>query len=353
VRDVAGVGEFGLIARLVPLLAGAGPAGGPPPLLGPGDDAAAWEQPAAVLVATTDTLVEGIHFDLSLPRPLPASGPSTPWEDLGWKALAVNLSDLAAMGAEPACALISLALRPETPVAGVEALYRGLASLARRAGCRVLGGDTVGARHEQVIGVTVIGTVPAGEGDTLLRRDRGRPGDRLAVTGVLGASAAGLYALQHPGSAPPEAAAALALAHLHPEPQLEAGRRLRRAGVRCAMDVSDGLLADAGKLCAASGVGARIEATRLPIDPAVRAAFPERALEWAAGGGEDYQLLFAAAPEVMAEARRLLGGAGIPATEIGGLSDRRGEVRLVDADGRDVSPPSSGWDHFAPLAAPL
>jgi thiamine-monophosphate kinase len=347
VRTVGDVGEFGLIDRLVPLLAGAGPEGAPPPLLGPGDDAAAWEQPAAVLVASTDTLVEGIHFDLSLPRSPSDAGELTPWEDLGWKALAVNLSDLAAMGAEPACALVSLALRPETPVAGVEALYRGMASLAHRAGCRILGGDTVGARHEHVIGITVVGTVPAGEGGTLLRRDRGRPGDRLAVTGVLGTSAAGLFALQHPGSASSEAEAALARAHLRPEPQLEAGRCLRRAGVRCAMDVSDGLLADTAKLCAASGVGARVEATRLPLDPVVRAAYPERALEWAAGGGEDYQLLFAAPSEVMARARLRLAAAGVPATEIGGLTDRPGEVCLVDAVGRDVTPPTSGWDHFA------
>jgi thiamine-monophosphate kinase len=118
------------------------------------------------------------------------------------------------------------------------------------------------------------------------------------------------------------------------------------------MDVSDGLLADTARLCAASGVGARVEATRLPISPVVRAAYPERALEWAAGGGEDYQLLFAAPSEVMAQARFRLAAAGVPATEIGGLTDRPGEVCLVDAAGREMTLPTSGWDHFARPAGP-
>jgi thiamine-monophosphate kinase len=331
VRDL---GEFGLIARLLPLLGDAGPQ----PLLGAGDDGAAWEQPAAVLVATTDALVQGVHFDLAL----------TSWEDLGWKALAVNLSDLAAMGATPAWALVSLALPAETEVESVEALYLGLARMGREGGCRVVGGDTVGARHEIVLGVTALGSLPAGEGETLLRRDRARPGDRIAVTGTLGASAAGLYALRHPESAAPETRAALAAAHRRPLPQLVAGRLLRGAGVRCAMDVSDGLLADTAKLCAASGVGARLSADRLPVHPLVRAAYPERALELAATGGEDYQLLCAAPPETMARALESLAGAGVPAAEIGTVTHHPGEVRLLDGAGRDVPLAGAGWDHFAP-----
>ncbi len=331
VRDL---GEFGLIARLLPLLR----ASGPEPLVGAGDDAAAWEQPAAVVVASADALVEGIHFDLAL----------TTWEDLGWKALAVNLSDLAAMGAAPAWALVTLGVRPETPLAGVEGLYRGLAAVGRRYGCRVAGGDTVAVRHETLIGVTVLGSVPPDEGASLLRRNGGRPGDRLAVTGVLGAAAAGLHVLRRPEGVPEGLAAALAEAHRRPHPQLEAGRILRLAGVRCAMDVSDGLLADAAKLGAASGAGVRIAAPALPLHPGVRAAFPERALAWGAAGGEDYQLLFAASAETMARARRELAAAGIAAAEIGELTAEPGAVRLLDGAGRDVRLAAAGWDHFAP-----
>jgi thiamine-monophosphate kinase len=335
VRDL---GEFGLIARLLPLL----DASGPPALVGAGDDAAAWEQPAAVVVASADALVEGVHFDLAL----------TSWADLGWKSLAVNLSDLAAMGATPQWALVTLGVRPDAPVAGVEDLYRGLAAIGARYGCRVAGGDTVGVRHETLIGVTVLGAVPSGEGGTLLRRDRGRPGDRLAVTGTLGASAAGLHALRHPGDLPVALLAPLAAAHRRPLPQVAAGQALRRAGVRCAMDVSDGLLADAAKLGAASGAGVRLAAGRLPLDPGVRAAFPQRALAWAAAGGEDYQLLFAAPAQTMDGARRALGDAGVSATEVGVLTDRPGTVQLLDEDGREVVLGDAGWDHFAPAPAP-
>jgi thiamine-monophosphate kinase len=333
-QTVRDVGELGLIARLATLVAGPGAA----PLVDLGDDAAAWVQGPAVLVASADALVEGVHFDLAL----------SAWGDVGWKALAVNLSDLAAMGAEPAWALVTVGLRPDTPLAGVEELYRAMAELASAAPCRILGGDTVAVRHELLIAVTVLGGVPAGEGDSLLRRDRGRPGDRLAVTGTLGGSAGGLYALRHPGTASPAATATLAATHRRPRPQLAAGRALRRAGVRCAMDVSDGLLADAAKLCAASGVGATIEAARLPLDPEAERAYPDRALAWAAGGGEDYQLLFAAPAAVLQRALGDLAAAGIGAVEIGGLAGPAGEVRLVDPAGHDVPQAERGWDHFAP-----
>jgi thiamine-monophosphate kinase len=166
------------------------------------------------------------------------------------------------------------------------------------------------------------------------------------VTGCLGASAAGLYALQHPGSASEEVRRALASEHCRPQPQLIAGQILRRAGVRCAMDVSDGLLADLGKLCAASQTGAEVRASALPLHPLAVEAYPERALGWAAGGGEDYQLLFAAAPAVMERALAALDDAGVSATEIGILRATPG-VRLVDAAGCDVLLETRGWDHFA------
>ncbi len=339
------VGEFGLIDRLRAIV---GVGGGAVPLVGIGDDAAAWEQPAAVLVATTDLLVEGVHFDLRL----------TSWRDLGWKALAVNLSDLAAMGAEPEWALVSLALRPDLGTAEVEECYAGMQALADVAGCTIAGGDTVSTPDRMAINVAVLGSVPAGQGATLLRRDQARPGDRVGVTGLLGASAAGLYALRHPERCPAPVRAVLAGEHRRPQPPLLAGRLLRAAGVRCAMDISDGLLADLGRICAASGVSATIEAGRLPVHPAVQEAFPERALAWAAAGGEDYQLVFTAPPQVFGSALAALAAAGVHAVEIGTIGPLEpapakageraaGPVRLVDAAGRLVQLAQAGWDHFA------
>ena len=329
-------GEFGLIERLAAVL-GREPPGSGGLVVGIGDDAAAWVQERAALVATTDMLVEGVHFDLTL----------TGWYDLGWKALAVNLSDVAAMGAVPGYALVSLGLRPEATVRETEALYEGMRALAEQAGCVVAGGDTVAAPQQMVINVAVVGSVPYEERDTLLRRDRGRVGDLVAVTGVLGASAAGLHTLRHPDSAPPASRDELIRAHRRPEPQLAAGRLLRAAGVRCAMDVSDGLMADLEKLCAASGVGARIQARDVPLHLAALEAYPERALDWAASGGEDYQLLFCAPEAVMDRALADVRATGRRVTVIGDLEQRRG-VRLVDASGEDVRLRSGGWDHFRP-----
>jgi thiamine-monophosphate kinase len=335
-QTVSTAGEFGLIARIAGVLG----AGAPQLEIGIGDDAAGWRQPDGLILASADMLVEGIHFDLAL----------TGWRDLGWKALAVNLSDLAAMGARPSCALVCLALRPDADVEDVLDFYRGMRDLAGRSGCVIAGGDTVRARHEQVINVTVIGALPAAEAHTALRRDAGQPGDQVAVTGYLGASAAGLWLLQHASSAPGKARTtsgdALVEAHRRPRPQLLAGEIVRRAGVRCAMDISDGLLGDLGKICAAAGTGAVVRADQLPVHPAAVDAFPDLALEWAAAGGEDYELLFTAPPATMALAVDRLHTAGIRGTVIGELC-ATGGVRLVDAGGADVLLTLGGWDHFA------
>lgn len=322
-------GEFGLIARLAQVLGGTSKA---ELLVGIGDDAAAWKQSEACLVATTDMLIEGIHFDLSY----------TPWRALGWKSLAVNLSDIAAMGAQPEWAFISIGLKPDTAVADVADLYAGMRDLADRSGCHIVGGDTVSVRSDMVVNVVVLGSVPAVEAETILRRDRGRVGDVVGVTGTLGAAAAGLHVLQ---TSPPNPSPVFTQAHLHPEPRLQAGQLLRKAGVQCAMDLSDGLIADLGKLCERSGCGAEIQADRLPAHPSLTAQFPDHAMEWAAGGGEDYELLFTAPSEVFARAERALRTASVPVTAVGRLTDEGG-VRLVDMTGKPVDLTRRGWDHF-------
>jgi thiamine-monophosphate kinase len=324
-------GERGLLSRLAEML---GAAGGSTSLIrGIGDDAAIWQQPAAGLVATTDMLVEGVHFDLAF----------TTWRDLGWKALAVNLSDVAAMGAAPLLALVSLGLRPNTALADVAAFYDGMRALASQHGCAIAGGDTVSVPHDLVVNVVALGSVAPDETEALLRRDRGQPGDVVAVTGTLGASAAGLRLLRQ-GSRHADHAA-LRAAHLRPEPRIAAGQALRRAGVHCAMDLSDGLLEDLSKLCAASACGADVRETALPVHPDAKNALPAMALDLALGGGEDYELLCAAPAAVIARARTALDAIGVPLTEIGRLmpGDR---VRLLDSHDRERTPPPSGWDHF-------
>lgn len=293
---MSGIGEFDLIdalaARLDP------PAEG----LGIGDDAAAW-RPAdgSVVVATTDMLVEGIHFRLDWTSP----------RDLGWKALAVNLSDLAAMGARPGRGLVSVALLPGQAEL-VEELYEGLSELARLTGTRIVGGDTVRTSGPLVINVALIGEADPGR---LLRRDGARPGDLLALTGVVGASAAGLDLLvrgDRVSLARPEAVPLLA-AHHRPRARLAAGAALAAVGVECAIDVSDGVASEAWHLARASGVAIEVEVDRLPLAPeAVSLLGEEEARRLALSGGEDYELLFAVPEGKLADATAALGGDGPP-----------------------------------------
>lgn len=329
--NVSDLGEFALIDRL----AAAGGASRPESLIvGIGDDAAAWRSGDAIVLATTDTIVAGVHF---LPD-------RTPWRDLGWKALAVNVSDIAAMGGTPQFALVTLGLPPDTPVAAVDDLYAGLRECAGEYGVAVAGGDIVRA-PQAVITVALLGRGETdGEGrPLLLRRDAARDGHVLAVTGTLGDSAAGLRRLRD--GAPPDDA--LVRGHLRPRPPLEAGRRAVEAGVPCAIDISDGLLQDLGHVCRMSGLGAVVRAADIPLSSELRAAFPEDALALACGGGEDYQLLFAAPPQAIDS----LIASGVPLTIIGEMSGG-GEPRprLLDPSGAEQPFDTGGWDHLRPSA---
>ncbi|MHB8958211.1 MAG: thiamine-phosphate kinase, partial [Candidatus Limnocylindrales bacterium] len=220
------MGEFELIRELAELF------GAPPDGLGIGDDAATWTPAGGtVAVATTDMLVEGIHFRLDWTSP----------GDLGWKALAVNLSDLAAMGATPGRALISIGVDAARRGLVLE-VARGLQSLAEQTGTRVVGGDTVRSPGPLVVNVALIGEA---DPERLLRRDAARAGDLVAVTGRLGASAAGLALLSADRGALGPGAALLLAAHHRPWPRLAAGGLLAAHGVRCAIDISDGLASEA------------------------------------------------------------------------------------------------------------
>jgi thiamine-monophosphate kinase len=339
------LGEFQLIDRLAGVLPQSVVHG---LLLGIGDDAAAWRPTAdAVTVATADTLVQGVHFDLA----------TTSWTDLGWKALAENVSDVAAMGCQPRYALIALALPDDVDPSDVEALYGGIRECAEAHGCAVVGGDVVAAPII-LISVALIGeswarTADNGEEPPLLTRSAARSGDLLAVTGPLGASAAGLRLL---GSTTdrreiaPELAKALVNAHVRPIPRVAAGQALVESGVRCAIDISDGLIGDVGHICERSGVSAEIDPERVPVHQAVRATFPEDALELALTGGEDYELVCAGPKEAIARATEVLDASGEPALTVIGTVVPRETGPLVKVRGADGNPllfGQLGYQHFA------
>ena len=332
VRDI---GEFELIDLLAETLGTEDP--GPHLRVAIGDDAAAWDGLAGATVLTTDTMVEGVHFALD----------RTSWRDLGWKAMAVNLSDVAAMGCAPAYSVVSLGLRGDLPVDGLTEIYLGMIDACRRFGGAVVGGDIV---RSPVFFVTVAMTgMAGGDGTPLLLRAAARPGDRVAVTGSLGGSAGGLRMLAEGLAFENDTASYLRDAHNRPTPRVREGALLRRSGVLAAIDVSDGLVADLDKLCGASGVGAVVRSELLPVDERLRTAFPEEWLRLALSGGEDYELLFTAPPRTMDAA---LSALEIPATIVGDIVAGPRGASVLDPDGRPVTVESGGWDHFRDSSDP-
>jgi thiamine-monophosphate kinase len=335
VRDI---GEFGLIERLAAVLPATVQAQGV--RIGIGDDAAVWRPAAGEdVVVTTDSLVEGIHFRRDW----------TDWGSLGHKMLAVNVSDLAAMGADPKLAVVTLGLRGDELVRDLEELYRGLGELALRHGMMVVGGDIVKSPQGLVFHVTALGQTRQ---QRVLTRSEAKPGDLIGVTGTIGASAAGLRLLALDDDDPRRTATTadlLIAAHLRPEPRVALGAVLLEHGATSAMDLSDGLAGDLPKILAASGVSAWIDAGRLPVAAAVRALFPEDWLELALRGGEDYELLFTAPPDAWETIARAISAAGGTVAAIGEVVPREreeGALVIVDLDG-DKHPISPGaFDHF-------
>lgn len=317
------LGEFDIIARYF-----SRPAGRTDVLLGVGDDAALLAPPPGqALVAATDTLVEGRHFL-----------PGTPAAAIGHQALAVNLSDLAAMGAEPAWALLSLSL-PGPDERWLGEFAQGFYSLAEAHQVALVGGDTVSG--PRVITVEVLGFVPP---DAVLKRSGAKEGDIVCVSGTPGEAAAGLDMLKS-GTADFASSDRRVCRMLRGEPRLALGRALRGVATS-AMDVSDGLLGDLRKLAAASGVGVRLDLDRLPVAPVLAGHYDREQCErYVLHGGDDYELLFtlpAARAGAVDEVAEL---AGVPIHPVGVVEAGAG-VRCVRA-GRVEAVAGGGYDHFA------
>ena len=308
-------------------------------LVGIGDDCAVLElTPGARLIATTDLLIEDVHFRRRYATP----------PDIGWKALAVNISDVAAKGARSRWALVALACPAATTADEVDAFYAGMLALAREHGVAVVGGDTSSSPGGWFVNVTLLG-----EAVRPVLRSTARPGDVVAVTGTLGRAAAGLAMLERP--APPTTVdravvAEMTAAHLRPRPRVAEGRWLGAAdGVTAMMDLSDGLATDLPRLCVESGVGAVVDAEALPIADGTRrvaAAVDADPLAWATGGGEDYELLLTCAPDAFPRvAAGLATATGTTLTRVGTI-ERGSGVRFVDPRGRTLDV-ARGYEHFA------
>jgi thiamine-monophosphate kinase len=317
--------EFEIIERYFR----AGGARRPDVRIGVGDDAAILECPAGMeLAAATDTLVEGAHF----PR---GSSPAS----IGHRALAVNLSDLAAMGARPAWALLALTL-PRADPAWLAEFAAGLDSLARSHDVALVGGDTT--RGPLTVTVQLLGHVPKSEG---LLRSGARAGDQLFVSGTPGDAAAGLALEQGRLAASEPAASYLRERFLYPAPRVALGQCLRRYASAC-IDVSDGLLGDAAKLARASGCGVEIVYEELPVSAALEQSVgAERSRELALTGGDDYELCFSARPALAAKLLAELPPQRWGYRRIGALRAQPGACVL--RAGRIMSVPDSGYDHFS------
>lgn len=334
--DGATVGSLGEEGLIDIFSAEGGPAGRHL-LVANGDDAAAWSfEPRHASITTTDSLVEGVHFDLAY----------TPARAVGRKLVSVNLSDVAAMGGQPRYLLLSVCIPPGCPVSTVRQLASGVQDACRRHGVAVIGGNTASSPGPMVLTATAIGCAP---GDELVSRRGSRVGDAIFVTGWLGDARAGLQVVECDG--PPASGSRFSPLFgtlIDPQPRLEAGRALARSRLVHAMcDISDGFGRDVRRLLVPEGLGARVDAARLPLSPALRAFASQfgRSAEWEAlAGGEDYELVFTARPEDEAALGAVCASSATPVHRVGSVTGGpRIEVRARDGS---VEPLPMGYQHY-------
>jgi thiamine-monophosphate kinase len=324
------LGEFGLIQRIQKLSSRRAPG----VVVGIGDDAAALKvSSSALLLATTDMLIEGVHFDLSF----------ADYFSLGWKSAAANLSDIAAMGGLPRFCLTSLALPPRISVEHISEFYSGFSALLAINKTVLAGGDTCSSRRDLVISVTVLGEVKK---KRMVTRVGAKAGDKVYVTNTLGDAAAGLELLKAGGREQGAGGRKLIEKHLRPIPRVEWGREIALSECASAMiDVSDGLSSDLSHICEQSNVGAVVYSGKVPFSKALlrsAGSLKKTPLHYALSGGEDYELLFTTPPAKIKRLQSL----NIPVTEIGEITRTRGLI-IVDEKNRKKRLKPTGYNHFS------
>ncbi|HXV84355.1 MAG TPA: thiamine-phosphate kinase [Candidatus Binatia bacterium] len=322
------LGEFGLIERVrrkTPLERGVN--------LGIGDDAAWVQTRSGSCLLTADLLIEGVHFDLKW----------TSLYALGYKTLAVNMSDIAAMGGIPAYLLLSLGIPAIFDSKDVEEFYRGIHFLALKSGVALVGGDTSVAKS-LFISASLVGHAP----HRPITRSGAAVGDDIYVTGTLGDSALGLNLLKRKRHKLTDPKAKFLLSRHHfPTPRFHTGATLAKEKLARAMiDISDGLLQDLGHICKASRVGAIIAAEKLPLSAAYRSLAGPQGIGHALAGGEDYELLFCARRSDRAHVERLRGRFDVPITRIGTCVPPRDGIKILNPKGQPMAFHAGGHDHF-------
>ncbi len=301
---VGDIGEFGLI-KIIREMTGCG-----------GDDAFLWKGSYSLSFITVDALVEGVHFDRDF----------CSMEDVGWKAIVSGVSDIAGMGALPRYAVISLGIPSSMEVSEIEGLYRGILEASSEYGVSVAGGNIT--RSD----VFFVSTSVIGEGEGYLSRNCAVPGELIGITGFTGLSSGGLRVLREGKDCE-----FLKMAYLRPRARAREGRLLLGEGVRCAIDVSDGVVMDLKRICEESGVGARIWVRSFPVHPKLKEEFGDEALVLALSGGEDYELLFTAEDRIMERLKKRMPNMAVIG-EI--LKEPR---KVIDEDGREIE---GGWEHL-------
>ncbi len=307
-------------------------ASGFPGAFGLKDDCAAIAlEPGCDLVVTADAVIEGVHFF-----------PGAMANEIAWKALAVNVSDLVAKGATPFAYMMMIALPGAPERRWLAAFAEGLYHAQEAFGCRLIGGDTDRTPGPLSVSITAFGSVPAGR---MVRRSTARPGDLVYVSGTIGDAALGLDQRRDVGLSAyygrPDRFST-------PQPPVALAPVVRDIA-SAAMDVSDGLVKDFGRMCSASGVGGRIEAQRVPLSEEARAVLTveETTIEHLITGGEDYEVLLTIAPERAGDFERAAEAAGAPVTRIGAITEVASGVHVIDVAGQDLAFATTGWDHFA------
>ena len=326
--------EFELIARLSELVSAKNMTAVNSILTGIGDDAAVVSTPASEMLLTTDAIVDGVHFRSVDER----------WFDIGWKCAVSNLSDIAAMGGVPDYALVTLGVPPGASVNTYADFYDGMNAAFSEFGGSIVGGDVVSSPTMFVnIALTGHPSMDSLGDPTTMRRTEAQPGDLVCVTGPLGSSAGGLEALLNGDTNP--SSDILIERHYHPSPRIEVGSKLVATGVRCAMDVSDGLVGDLEKIAKSSRVNITVQMTNIPLATELISMFGSDAIEFALSGGEDYELVFTASKPLVDN----LIANDVSLTVIGSVDSSEsmgGQVKIIDVNGELYEPVRKGWDHL-------